>query len=110
MFRKVVNISSVVGLSGNAGRVNYATAKAAVIGMTKTRSREWGRYRVNVNCVAFGFIQTRMAQPLSADSQPVSSDGREIKYGNPPAVIASLEPESRYISGQVITIGGGVTF
>ena len=60
VFRKVVNISSVSGLGGNPGQVNYAAAKAAVVGMTKTLAKEWGRYRVNVNCVAFGFIQTRM--------------------------------------------------
>jgi len=134
VFRKVVNISSVVGLGGNPGQVNYATAKAGIVGMTKTLAREWGRYRVNVNCVAFGFIQTRMTQPLSADNQPVSVAGRELKYGVQPAVLESLEknqiplgrlgtpeeaadgvylfcsPESNYISGQVITVGGGVNF
>src|SRR4051812_33285192 len=91
VFRKVVNISSVVGLGGNPGQVNYATAKAGIVGMTKTLAREWGRYRVNVNCVAFGFIQTRMTQPLSADNQPVSVGGRELKYGVQPAVLESLE-------------------
>ena len=69
VFRKVVNISSVSGLGGNPGQVNYAAAKAAVVGMTKTLAKEWGRYRVNVNCVAFGFIHTRMTQALSADER-----------------------------------------
>jgi 3-oxoacyl-[acyl-carrier protein] reductase len=133
VFRKVVNISSVVGLGGNPGQVNYATAKAGIVGMTKTLAREWGRYRVNVNCVAFGFIQTRMTQPLG-ENQPVSVAGREIKYGVQPAVLESLEreqiplgrlgtpeeaadgvflfcsPESNYISGQVLTVGGGINF
>jgi 3-oxoacyl-[acyl-carrier protein] reductase len=68
VFRKVVNISSVSGLGGNPGQVNYAAAKAAVVGMTKTLAKEWGRYRVNVNCVAFGFIQTRMTQPMPRKS------------------------------------------
>jgi 3-oxoacyl-[acyl-carrier protein] reductase len=134
VFRKVVNVSSVVGLGGNPGQVNYATAKAGIVGLTKTLAREWGRYRVNVNCVAFGFIQTRMTQPLAADAAPVSVAGREIKYGVQPALLEALEknqiplgrlgtveeaadgvylfcsPESNYISGQVITVGGGISF
>jgi 3-oxoacyl-[acyl-carrier protein] reductase len=134
VFRKVVNISSVSGLGGNAGQINYAAGKAAVVGMTKTLAKEWGRYKVNVNCVAFGFIQTRMTQPLDADNPPVDVGGRQIRYGVQPALINALEtqqiplgrlgtveeaangvylfctPESDYISGQVITVGGGITF
>jgi len=134
VFRKVVNISSVSGLGGNPGQVNYASAKMAVVGMTKTLAKEWGRYKVNVNCVAFGFIQTRMTQPLSKDAAPVTVGDREIKYGVQPALLEALEknqiplgrlgtaeeaadgvylfcsPESNYISGQVITVGGGITF
>ena len=134
VFRKVVNVSSVVGLGGNPGQINYATAKAGIVGLTKTLAREWGRYRVNVNCVAFGFIQTRMTQPLDASNQPVSVAGREVRYGVQPALLESLEknqiplgrlgtpeeaadgvylfcsPESNYISGQVITVGGGLYF
>lgn len=136
IFRKVVNISSVSGLGGNPGQVNYAAAKAAVVGMTKTLAKEWGRYRVNVNCVAFGFIQTRMTQALGADAAATTVDvgGRAIKYGVQPALLDALEkqqiplgrmgtaeeaangvylfctPESDYISGQVITVGGGIRF
>lgn len=134
VMRKVVNISSVSGLGGNAGQVNYATAKAGIVGMTKTLAKEWGRYNVNVNCVAFGFIQTRMTQALDPSSAPVQVAGREIRYGVQPALIDALEanqiplgrlgtveeaangvwlfctPESDYISGQVITVGGGITF
>ncbi|MFN8579593.1 MAG: SDR family oxidoreductase [Gemmatimonadaceae bacterium] len=134
VFRKVVNISSVSGLGGNAGQVNYAAAKAAVVGMTKTMAKEWGRYRVNVNCVAFGFINTRMTQPLDATSAPVDVGGRSIRYGVQPALIDALQhqhiplgrfgtvqeaadgvflfciPESNYISGQVLVVGGGMTF
>lgn len=126
VFRKVVNISSVSGTGGNAGQVNYASAKAAVIGMTKALAKEWGRYRVNVNCVAFGFIRTAMTQPLAADG--------DRKVGVPAELIEKLErdsiplgrlgtpeeaadgvylfcaPESNYISGQVITVGGGIVF
>ena len=134
VFRKVVNISSVSGLGGNAGQINYAAGKAAVIGMTKTLAKEWGRYRVNVNCVAFGFIQTRMTEPIAESNQPVDVGGRAIKYGVQPALLDTLAkqqiplgrlgtaeeaangvylfciPESDYISGQVITVGGGIRF
>ena len=134
VFRKVVNISSVSGLGGNAGQANYATAKAGIVGLTKTLAKEWGRYRVNVNCVAFGFIQTRMTQALGDDATTVNVAGRSIKYGVQPALLDTLEkqqiplgrlgtveeaangvylfciPESDYISGQVITVGGGIRF
>lgn len=62
VIRKVVNISSVSGTSGNAGQVNYSSAKAALVGMTRTLAKEWGRFRVCVNCVAFGFIETRLTK------------------------------------------------
>lgn len=126
VFRKVVNISSVVGLNGNAGQSNYASAKAGIIGLTKTLAKEWGRYKVNVNCVAFGFIRTAMTQPIAAEG--------ERKVGVQPELLEKLEremiplgrlgtpeeaadgvylfctPESNYITGQVITVGGGVVF
>jgi 3-oxoacyl-[acyl-carrier protein] reductase len=129
-----VNISSVSGLGGNPGQVNYSAAKMAVVGMTKTLAKEWGRYRVNVNCVAFGFIQTRMTQPIESGAAPVKVGDRELRYGVQPKLIEALEtqqiplgrmgtpeeaadgvylfcaPESNYISGQVITVGGGITF
>ena len=131
VFRKVVNISSVSGLGGNPGQVNYSAAKMAVVGMTKTLAKEWGRYKVNVNCVAFGFIRTRMTQPITTE---LDATGETRKVGVQPALIEQLEqnaiplgrlgtpeeaadgvylfcsPESNYISGQVITVGGGITF
>ena len=66
VFRKVVNISSIAGLYGNAGQVSYSAAKASLIGFTRTLCKEWGRYKVNVNCVAFGLIHTRLTQPIEA--------------------------------------------
>src|SRR5690348_1198709 len=62
VVRKIVNISSIAGLYGNAGQVNYSSAKTALVGMTRTLCKEWGRYAVTVNCVAFGLIQTRLTQ------------------------------------------------
>src|SRR5205807_5625191 len=58
--RKVINVSSVSGVYGNAGQANYSTAKAGITGLTKTLAKEWGRYNVQVNCVCFGFIETRL--------------------------------------------------
>ncbi|MGO4280976.1 3-oxoacyl-[acyl-carrier protein] reductase [Cupriavidus sp. OV038] len=129
VFRKVVNISSTSGTQGNAGQVNYSAAKAGVMGMTKTLAREWGRMKVNVNCVAFGFIATRLTEP-TAEEKTVSIEGRDIKVGvNPDRIVqASKEialgrpgtpeeaagsvfmfciPESDYVTGQTIICGGG---
>lgn len=130
--RKVVNISSIAGLYGNAGQINYSSAKAAMVGMTRTLAKEWGRYAVNVNCVAFGMIETRLTQPLvGASEAKIDVAGREIKVGMQPAFIETLSnliplgragtaeeaagavyllcaPESDYISGQVIVAGGGL--
>jgi len=83
--RKVVNISSVAGLFGNAGQANYATAKAGIVGMTQTLAKEWGRMNVTVNCVAFGFIQTRLTAS-AADATTAHIDGREIKVGINPGI------------------------
>jgi 3-oxoacyl-[acyl-carrier protein] reductase len=125
VFRKVVNVSSVSGLGGIPGQVNYSTAKAAVIGMTKTLAKEWGRYKVNVNCVAFGFIKTQMTQPVATEGerkvgvQPeyLEKLERELiplgRLGTPEeaagAVYLFCSPESNYISGQVVTVGGGLS-
>ena len=133
VFRKVVNIASVAGINGNAGQVNYSSAKSALVGMTKTLCKEWGRYKVNVNCVAFGFIKTRLTQPLTGAAATIDVEGRTIAVGLQPALIDAAEsfiplgragtpeeaangvylfctPESDYISGQVVIVGGGATF
>lgn len=131
VVRKVVNISSVAGLFGNAGQTNYSTAKAGIIGMTQTLAKEWGRMNVTVNCVAYGFIKTRLT--VSADSDATENiDGREIKVGVNPDLMAAMErmiplgrggtpdeaagavyllciPESDYVSGQTLMCTGGLT-
>ncbi|MDP3761205.1 MAG: SDR family oxidoreductase [Ramlibacter sp.] len=132
VFRKVVNISSVAGLGGNAGQTNYAVAKAGIIGMTKTLSKEWGRMLVNVNTVAYGFIRTRLTDATADAAATVNIEGREIKVGINSALLQTIEagvplgrggtpaeaagavylfciPESDYISGQTIVCGGGFT-
>jgi len=126
VFRKVVNISSVVGLGGNPGQANYASAKAGIIGLTKTLAKEWGRYKVNVNCIAFGFIKTAMTQPIAAEGerrvgvQPelLEKLEREMiplgRLGTPEeaadGVYLFCTPESNYITGQVVIVGGGLAF
>src|SRR6202042_2688397 len=60
VFRKIVNVSSISGTMGNAGQANYSSGKSAVIGLTKTVAKEWGQFKINVNAVAFGFIETRL--------------------------------------------------
>lgn len=132
VYRKIVNVSSVAGLGGNAGQVNYATAKAGILGMTKTLAKEWGRMRVNVNAVAYGFIRTRMTEVTAASDTKINIDGRDIKVGINPDLMKALEtqiplgragtteeaagavymfciPESNYVSGQTLTCGGGFT-
>ena len=69
VFRKVVNISSIAGLYGNAGQASYSSAKASLVGLTRTLCKEWGRYKVNVNCVAFGLINTRLTQPIETPAE-----------------------------------------
>ena len=131
VVRKVVNISSVAGLFGNAGQTNYSTAKAGIVGMTQTLAKEWGRMNVTVNCVAYGFIKTRLTTSAAGEST-ANIDGREIKVGVNPDLMAMMErsiplgrggtpdeaagavylfciPESDYVSGQTLMCSGGMT-
>ncbi|MEU4811813.1 SDR family oxidoreductase [Nocardia fluminea] len=130
VHRKVVNISSVAGLYGNAGQVNYSAAKAGIIGMTRTLAKEWGRYNVNVNAVAFGFIETRLTEVAANSDATIDIEGREIKVGVNPQLLNAMKamiplgrpgtpdeaagsvvmltyPESDYVSGQIMVTGGG---
>ena len=132
--RQVVNISSISGLYGNAGQMNYAAAKSALVGMTKTLAKEWGRYNVTANCVAFGLIETRMTKALSEGvDDHIDVAGREIRAGMQPEMIENIKrmtplgrtgstedaanavylmccPESDFITGQVIEASGGLAF
>src|SRR6202451_1191203 len=91
LFRKVVNISSIAGLYGNAGQASYSSAKASLIGLTRTMCKEWGRYKVNVNCVAFGLIITRLTQPIGAQQKTIDVAGHDIKVGVQPQMATGTD-------------------
>jgi 3-oxoacyl-[acyl-carrier protein] reductase len=114
VFRKVVNVTSIAGTQGNLGQVNYATAKAGLVGMTKTLAREWGPFKVNVNAVAFGFVETRMTASLPERMREAAP--QVIPLGRPAtpeeaagAIFLLCSPWSSFIHGQVITASGGQT-
>ncbi|WP_225730277.1 MULTISPECIES: SDR family NAD(P)-dependent oxidoreductase [unclassified Nocardia] len=129
--RKVVNVSSIAGTGGNAGQANYSSAKAGVLGLTKTLSKEWGRYNVTVNAVAFGVIRTRLTESPAGSGGTIDIEGREIKVGVNPNLLSAMEqmiplgraglpseaagavylfciPESDYVSGQTLLCNGGL--
>lgn len=128
--RKVVNISSIAGIGGNAGQANYAAAKAGVTGLSKALAKEWGRYNVAVNSVAFGLIKTRLTETPADGESTIDVAGNEIRVGVNPGLLAAMEhfiplgragtpaeaagsvyllclPESDYVSGQTLVCGGG---
>ena len=130
VFRKVVNISSTSGVYGNAGQANYAAAKAGINGLTKAMAKEWGRYKVNVNSVAFGLIKTRLTEADAEAGASIDIEGQKIRVGVNPQILKNAEamiplgrggtpeeaagavymfciPESNYVSGQVLVCGGG---
>jgi 3-oxoacyl-[acyl-carrier protein] reductase len=129
VFRKVVNVSSISGTMGNAGQVNYSAAKAGVVGLTKTLAKEWGQFKINVNAVAFGFVETRLTASKE-EGGTFQKDGEEIKLGIPeqmrqmaamviplgrPAspeeaagpVLFLCSPWANYVHGQVLNVTGG---
>jgi 3-oxoacyl-[acyl-carrier protein] reductase len=110
VYRKVVNVSSLAGVGGNAGQANYSAAKAGVIGLTKTLAKEWGRYRVNVNCVAFGLIRTRLTTISAADNVTMTIDGRNLKVGVSPVLMEALEKSSPFGRGGTPEEGAGAIY
>lgn len=129
--RKVVNISSISGIYGSATQLAYSAGKAAQVGITKTLAKEWGRYNVTVNCVAFGDIDTRLTQPLEGAHETIEVQGRDYKVGVERATIELMRsltplgrrgtvedaagavslfclPESDFVTGQVLVCSGGL--
>jgi 3-oxoacyl-[acyl-carrier protein] reductase len=129
LCRKVVNISSVSGTHGAPGQAAYAAAKAGLVGLTKSLAREWGRFNICVNAVAFGFIDTRLTQEIQGETDieiegrrfrvGLMKEGREAaraqiplgRIGTPDdaagGVLLLTLPESDFISGQVLEVTGG---
>jgi 3-oxoacyl-[acyl-carrier protein] reductase len=129
VFRKVVNVSSVSGTMGNAGQANYSSGKSGVVGLTKTLAKEWGQFKINVNAVAFGFIETRLTA-AKENAESVEVDGKEVQLGIPEqlrqmatmliplgrtgtpeeaagGVFFLCSPWSNYVHGQVLNVTGG---
>src|SRR3981189_2312040 len=82
VFRKIVNVSSISGTMGTAGQANYSSAKAAVVGLTKTLAKEWGQFKINVNAVAFGYIETRLTASKE-DTNVMEIGGEKVQLGIP---------------------------
>lgn len=132
VMRKVVNITSISGIDGNAGQAGYSSGKAAVVGLTRSLAKEWGRYHVNVNAVGFGIIETRLTQALGPEAG-IDIQGRRIAVGVPQGFLENLaqicplgrpgtaaeaagavlffcSPLSDYVTGEVLICGGGLHF
>jgi 3-oxoacyl-[acyl-carrier protein] reductase len=127
--RKVINVSSVSGVYGNAGQVNYAAGKAGITGVTKTLAKEWGRYNVQVNCVCYGFIDTRLTASKER-GETIEREGEQVSLGVPDQMrqigtmmiplgrpgtpeeaagpmLFLASPLSDYVSGHVLEVTGG---
>jgi len=129
VFRKIVNVSSISGTMGNAGQANYSAGKNAVVGLTKTLAKEWGQFKINVNAVAFGYIETRLTASKE-DTNVMEIGGEKVQLGIPDQLrgMASMliplgrpgtpdeaaggvfflcSPWSNYVHGQVLNVTGG---
>jgi 3-oxoacyl-[acyl-carrier protein] reductase len=129
VFRKIVNISSISGTMGNAGQANYSSGKAGVVGLTKTLAKEWGQFKINVNAVAFGYIETRLTASKEEDNI-MEIGGEKVQLGIPDqlrgmaamliplgrpgtpeeaagGVFFLCSPWSNYVHGQVLNVTGG---
>jgi 3-oxoacyl-[acyl-carrier protein] reductase len=110
---RIINITSVVGASGNPGQANYAAAKAAVVGMTKSLARELGSRSITVNCVAPGFIDTDMTRALSDEQKKTLLEHIPLgRLGTPHDVAAAVaylaSPGGGYVTGAVLHVNGGM--
>jgi 3-oxoacyl-[acyl-carrier protein] reductase len=129
VFRKVVNVTSISGTMGNAGQANYSSGKAGVVGLTKTLAKEWGQFKINVNAVAFGYIETRLTASKD-ESNTMEIDGEKVQLGIPDqlrgmapmlipigrpgspdeaagGVFFLCSPWSNFVHGQVLNVTGG---
>jgi len=129
VFRKIVNVSSISGTMGNAGQANYSSGKAAVVGLTKTLAKEWGGFKINVNAVAFGFIETRLTA-AKEDANVMEIGGEKVQLGIPEqlrqmgpvtiplgrpgtpqeaagGIFFLCSPWSNFVHGQVLNVTGG---
>lgn len=127
--RKIINVSSVSGVYGNAGQINYSAGKSGIVGVTLTLAKEWGRYNIQVNAVCYGFIETRLTA-AKEHAQIIQRDGEEISLGVPDAMrqmapmliplgrpgtpeeaagpmLFLASPLSDYVSGHVLEVTGG---
>ncbi|OJU86161.1 MAG: 3-oxoacyl-ACP reductase [Solirubrobacterales bacterium 70-9] len=131
VFRKLIMTSSTTGMMGNAGQVNYAAGKAGVVGIAKTLAKEWGQFKINVNAVAFGFVETRLTAAKEEGGEITSPTGEKIELGIPEQMRAMAQaviplgraatpteaagpvlflasPLADYVHGQVLNITGGM--
>jgi len=129
VFRKIINITSVSGTMGNAGQVNYSSGKAGVTGLTKTLAKEWGQFKINVNAIAFGFVETRLTA-AKEEAGSIEREGSKIELGIPEqqrAMASMIIPLGRpaqpdeaagpvlflasdfanYVHGQILNVTGG---
>ncbi len=129
VHRKIINVSSTSGVAGNAGQVNYSAGKMGIVGVTKTMAKEWGRFNINVNAVAYGFIETRLTQ-AKEKQEKIEREGKEVELGIPESmrqmavnfiplgragtpdeaagpVLFLASPLADYVTGHILLVTGG---